>query len=175
MKRLLALLLCAPLIAFAQGYPSKPVRLVIPFPPGGTTDQIARMIQPKFQEFLGQPVLIESKPGAGGSIGAAEVARSAPDGYTLLMVFDTHAVNHHLYKQAPDIFKQLEHLSLMTTSPSLLVAVSGFAPNNLRELVARAKGDPGRVTYASAGTGSSNQTIGKSIQPRSRPAERARR
>jgi tripartite-type tricarboxylate transporter receptor subunit TctC len=156
MTRILAVLLAWPCLALAQAYPAKPVRIVVPFPPGGTTDLVARMVQPKFAEFLGQPVLIENKGGAGGSIGAAEVARSAPDGYTLLMVFDTHAVNHHLFKAAPDPFKTLEHISLMATSPSTLVAGTSFAPNNLQEVVARAKADPSKVTYGSVGSGSSN-------------------
>jgi tripartite-type tricarboxylate transporter receptor subunit TctC len=156
MKRLLAALALLPCLALAQSYPTKPVRLIVPFPPGGTTDLIARIVQAKFQEFLGAQVIIENRGGAGGSIGTGEAARSAPDGYTLLMVFDTHAVNHHLYKQAPDPFKTLEHLMLMVTSPSTLVAVSNFAPNNLRELVERARADAGRVTYATAGAGSSN-------------------
>ena len=156
MGRILTVLLAWPCLALAQAYPAKPVRIVVPFPPGGTTDLVARMVQPKFAEFLGQPVLIENKGGAGGSIGAAEVARSVPDGYTLLMVFDTHAVNHHLFKAAPDPFKTLEHISLMATSPSTLVAGTSFAPSNLREVVARAKADPGKVTYGSVGSGSSN-------------------
>jgi len=156
MKRWLAALALTPCLALAQVYPTKPVRIIVPFPPGGTTDLIARIVQAKFQEFLGQPVLIETKPGAGGSIGAAEAARSAPDGYTMLMVFDTHAVNHHLYKSAPDPFKTLDHLMLMVTSPSSLVATTSFAPSNLREVVAAAKAGQGAVTYASVGSGSSN-------------------
>jgi len=156
MKRFLAALLLVPFLALAQSYPTKPVRIIVPFPPGGTTDLIARMVQAKFQEALGTQVLIENRGGAGGSIGAGEAARSAPDGYTLLMVFDTHAVNHHLYKEAPDPFKTLDHLMLMVTSPSTLVAVSNFAPGNLRELVERARADAGKVTYATAGAGSSN-------------------
>jgi len=156
MKRALILVLVWPFVALAQSYPAKPVRVVVPFPAGGTTDLVARMVQAKFAEFLGQPVIIENKGGAGGSIGAAEVARAAPDGYTLLMVFDTHGVNHHLYKQAPDPFKTLEHISLMVTSPSTLVAGTAFTPSTLREVVARAKADPGKVTYGSVGTGSSN-------------------
>jgi tripartite-type tricarboxylate transporter receptor subunit TctC len=156
MKRIIAALLAAPCLALAQGYPSKPARIIVPFPPGGTTDLIARIVQAKFQEQLGAQVLIENKGGAGGSIGAAEAARSAPDGYTMLMVFDTHAVNHHLYKEAPDPFKTLEHLMLMVTSPSTLVAVQNFPPVNLQEVVARARAEAGKVTYATAGTGSSN-------------------
>ena len=156
MKRWLAALVLAPGLALAQGYPSKPVRVIVPFPPGGTTDLVARIIHPKLAEHLGQQVLIENRSGAGGSIGAAEAARSAPDGYTLLMVFDTHAINHHLYKTAPDPFKTLEHISLMVTSPSSLVAVTNFPPSSVAELVAHAKANPGKVTYATAGSGSSN-------------------
>lgn len=157
MRKVLALvaagLLCV--AAHAQ-YPAKPVRIIIPFPAGGTTDLIARIMQPKMQEHFGQQVLIENRSGAGGSVGAAEAARAAPDGYTLLMVFDTHAVNHHIFKAAPDPFKQLEHISLMVRSPSALVAVTSFAPNNLREIVAYAKANPEKVTYATPGSGSSN-------------------
>src|SRR5918995_5195179 len=159
MRKLLAAVVVVtaiPCFVAAQSYPAKPVRVIVPFPPGGTTDLIARIVQPKFQEYLGQTVLIENRAGAGGSVGAAEAAKAAPDGYTLLMVFDTHAVNHHIFKMAPDPFKELEHISLMVTSPSSLVAVTSFAPNNLREVVAHAKANPERVTYATPGPGSSN-------------------
>jgi tripartite-type tricarboxylate transporter receptor subunit TctC len=156
MRRLVALLILWPCFALAQAYPSKPVRLVVPFPAGGTTDLIARIVQPKFAELLGQPVVIENKGGAGGSIGATEVARSAPDGYSLLMVFDTHAVNHHLYKQAPDPFRHFEHISLMLTSPSMLVAGTNFAPSDVKAVVTRAKAEPGKLTYGTVGPGSSN-------------------
>jgi tripartite-type tricarboxylate transporter receptor subunit TctC len=158
-RLLCVLLLLTPLlpsIAAAQSYPAKPVRLIVPFPAGGTTDLVARMVQPKFQEFLGAQIVIENKGGAGGSIGANEAARAAPDGYTFLMVFDTHATNHHIYKDALDPFKYLEHLMLMATSPSTLVAVPNFAPNNLKELIAAAKKEPGKLTYASVGSASSN-------------------
>ncbi len=157
MKRCLALLAAALLTAAAHAqYPSKPVRIIIGFPAGGTTDLVARLIQAKFSENLGQQVVIENRTGAGGSIGAAEAAKAAPDGYTLHMVFDTHAVNHYLYKSAPDPFKSFEHISLMVTSPSSLVAVTSFAPNNLNEVVAYAKANPEKVTYATPGAGSSN-------------------
>ncbi|HYG55665.1 MAG TPA: tripartite tricarboxylate transporter substrate binding protein [Burkholderiales bacterium] len=155
-RKLLLALLAAPCLALAQGYPSKPIRMVVPFPPGGTTDLIARLVQPRFQEFLGQNVVIENKGGAGGSVGAADVAQSPPDGYTILLVFDTHAVNHHIYKVAPDPFKSFDHQMLMVTSPSTLIGVSKFAPATLQELVAYAKANPGKVTYATAGAASSN-------------------
>ena len=156
MRKLLAVLLLAPCLALAQAYPAKPVRLIVPFPAGGTTDLIARLIQAKFQEHLGQTLIIENRGGAGGSIGAAEAAKAPADGYTLLMVFDTHAVNHHLYKSAPDPFKSLEHISLMVTSPSALVAVTSYAPSSLPEIVADAKANPTKVTYSTPGSGSSN-------------------
>ena len=146
----------APLLALAQSYPAKPVRIIVPFPAGGTTDLVARMVQPKFQEFLGVQAIIDNRGGAGGSIGANEAARAAPDGYTFLMVFDTHATNHHIYKDALDPFKHLEHLMLMVTSPSTLVAVPNFVPSNLKDLIAAAKKEPGRLTYASVGSASSN-------------------
>jgi tripartite-type tricarboxylate transporter receptor subunit TctC len=155
-KLLAALLVAVPCFASAQSYPAKPVRIIVPFPPGGTTDLIARIVQPRFQEFMGQTVLIENRSGAGGSVGAAEVARAPADGYTLLMVFDTHAVNHHIFKMAPDPFKQLEHICLMVRSPSALVGVTSFAPNNLRDVVAYAKANPEKVTYSTPGSGSSN-------------------
>jgi tripartite-type tricarboxylate transporter receptor subunit TctC len=160
MRKLLAVILLAPCLALAQTYPSKPVRIIVGFPPGGTTDLVARIFQPKFQEHLGQQVVIENRSGAGGSVGAAEAAKATPDGYTLLMVFDTHATNHHLFKAAPDPFKSFEHISLMVTSPSVLVAVTSFAPNNLREIIAHAKANPERVTYATPGSGSSNHFAG---------------
>jgi tripartite-type tricarboxylate transporter receptor subunit TctC len=157
MKRLLIALLAAPCIALAQGYPSKPVRVIVPFPPGGQLDLIARIVQPKLQEFLGQPVLIENRAGgAGGSVGAAEAARAAPDGHTLLMVFDTHAINHHVYDSVPDPFSAFEHLMLLVTTPSVLIAASNFAPNTFAEVLERAKLEPTKVTYATPGTGSSN-------------------
>ena len=156
MSRLLYALLLLPLLAFAQSYPAKPVRIIVPFPAGGTTDLVARMVQPKLQEFLGVQTIIENKGGAGGSIGSNEAARAAPDGYTFLMVFDTLAINHFIYKDALDPFKHLEHLMLMVTSPSTLVAVPNFAPGNLKDLIAAAKKEPGKVTYASVGSASSN-------------------
>ena len=156
MSRLIFALLLLPLLAFAQSYPVKPVRIIVPFPAGGTTDLVARMVQPKLQEFLGVQTIIENKGGAGGSIGSNEAARAAPDGYTFLMVFDTHAINHFIYKDALDPFKHLEHLMLMVTSPSTLVAVPNFAPGNLKDLIAAAKKEPGKVTYASVGSASSN-------------------
>ncbi|HTO46876.1 MAG TPA: tripartite tricarboxylate transporter substrate binding protein [Burkholderiales bacterium] len=151
------LLAAAPLLAAAQGYPAKPVKLVVPWPAGGTVDGVARVVSPRLAERLGQPVIIENRPGAGGSVGAASVAKSPPDGLTLLMVFDTHAVNHHLYRNAGyDGFKAFEHISRLVGSPQILVAALNFPPSTLNDLIAYAKANPGKVTYGSVGTGSSN-------------------
>ena len=142
--------------AYAQAYPSRPVRLVVPFPPGGTSDVLARMLQPKFAEFMGQPIIVDNKGGAAGAIGTAEVARAAADGYTLLIVADPYAVMNHLYKQTPDILTSFEHIVMTTTSPSMLVGSAAFAPGAVKDLVAAAKAGAGVVTYATPGAGTFN-------------------
>jgi tripartite-type tricarboxylate transporter receptor subunit TctC len=152
----LAALLAATSV-MAQSYPSKPIRMIVPWPAGGTVDGVARVIGPKLADGLGQPVVVENKAGAGGSIGEAEAAKAPADGHTVLLVFDTHAVNHLLYKNLGyDPFRSFEHVSLLVTSPQALVAASNFAPSSVAQLVAYAKANPGRVTYATVGAGSSN-------------------
>lgn len=147
-------------LAGAQGYPSKPVRLLVPFPPGGSTDMVARTISPKLGELLGRQIIVDYKGGAGGSIGAAEAARAAPDGYTVLIVWDTHAVNHHVYKVQYDFVKSLDPISLLVQSPGILVAYPRFAPSTVKELIDYARANPEKVTYGSAGAGSSNHLSG---------------
>jgi len=145
------------LAAAGQPAPNRPLRLIVPWPAGGTVDGVARVVAPKFSEGLGRPVVIENKGGAGGSIGQAEAAKAPADGATLLFVFDTHAVNHLLYKSLGyDPFTSFEHVSLLVTSPQALVAATNFAPSTVAELVAFAKANPGKVTYATVGAGSSN-------------------
>jgi tripartite-type tricarboxylate transporter receptor subunit TctC len=150
----------AAILAAAQGYPSKSIRLLVPFPPGGTSDLVARAIAPKLGELLGQQIIVDYKAGAGGSIGTAEVARAVPDGYTLLIVWDTHAVNHHIYKVQYDFFNSLDPISLLVQGPVMLVANPGFPPSTMKELIEYAKANPDKVTYGSAGTGSSNHLAG---------------
>ena len=141
----------------AQGYPSKSVRLIVPWPAGGTVDGVARVLSPGLAAGLGRPVVVENKAGAGGSIGEAEAAKAPGDGHTMLFVFDTHAVNHLLYRNLGyDPFKSFEHVSLLVTSPQALVAATNFAPSTVAELVTQAKANPGKVTYATVGAGSSN-------------------
>ena len=143
-------------VALAQ-YPSKPIRMLVPWPAGGTVDGVARVIGPSFSSGLGRPIVVENKAGAGGSIGQAEAAKAQADGHTVLLVFDTHAVNHLLYKNLGyDPFKSFEHVSLLVTSPQVLAGATNFAPGSVPELVAFAKASPGKVTYATVGAGSSN-------------------
>jgi len=143
--------------AVAQNFPNKPIRLIVPWPAGGTVDGVARVIGPGLSSRLGRPIVVENKAGAGGSIGQAEAAKAPADGHAALLVFDTHAVNHLLYKNLGyDPFKSFEHVSLLVTSPQVLVGATNFAPGSVSELVAFAKAKPGKVTYATVGAGSSN-------------------
>ena len=140
----------------AQAYPTKPVHLVVPFPPGGIVDISARLIGAKLQESLGQPWVVENRAGAGGSIGTDHVAKATPDGHVLLMAFDTHAVNPHVYKKLPfDTFRDFAPVSLVGRIPVIFAASSGFAASNAAELVKMAKAKPGSIAYGSVGAGSS--------------------
>lgn len=144
--------------AHAQSsYPSKPIRLVVPFAPGGSSDFVARIIAPKFGEYLGQNIVVDNRGGASGSIGAYDVARAAPDGYTLLMVFDSHAVNHHVYKGLKyDTFKSFDYIGQLVSAPMLVAGSTKLQANSLAELIQYAKANPGKVTYGSSGVGGSN-------------------
>ncbi|MGE3927605.1 MAG: Bug family tripartite tricarboxylate transporter substrate binding protein [Lautropia sp.] len=143
--------------AMAQEFPVRPIRLVVGWPAGGTADGVARTLAPALSEALGQPVVVENKPGASGSIGAAEVAAAKPDGHTLGIVFDTQAVNHHLYRTLRyDPFKSFVYLSRLVTAPQILVAANAFPAGDAAGLIRHARANPGKVTYASTGAGSSN-------------------
>ena len=145
----------ASLPAAAQDWPTKPIRLIVPFPAGGAVDTLARNIAPKLSDHLGQQILVETRTGAGGSVGTAMAAKSPPDGYTLLFVFDTHAVNPFLIKDLSfDTQKDLAPVSLIATSPLALVANPQVPAASLKELVALAKQRPGEIAYASVGAGS---------------------
>lgn len=153
----IAAALVVPMTAAAQDYPTKPVRLVVPFPPGGFVDGLARAMAPGLTDRLGQQIIIENKGGAGGTIGTAQVARAPADGYQLLMVFDTHAVNPFIYKNLPfDTLKDLAPVSRLVENPLVLLAHPSVPANSVPELVALAKQQPKVMTYASVGAGSSN-------------------
>jgi tripartite-type tricarboxylate transporter receptor subunit TctC len=157
MQRLFILLaLIASHAALAQTWPARPVRVVVPFPPGGGTDIVARTVTPKMAEILGQPFVIENRAGAGGNIGTEFVAKSAPDGYTLLVASASTAINTTLVPNLSWAFERdFAPVVLMVVNNHLLAAHPSVQANNVRELLALARAKPGQVTYASYGNGSS--------------------
>ena len=156
----------APFAAQAQAFPSKALTIVVPFSAGGTTDILARVVGQFMSKDLGQPVVIDNRPGAGGNIGAQMVARAAPDGYTLLMgTVGTHAINQSLYKKlAFDPIKDFAPVTRVALVPNLLVAHPSQPFKTVKELVAYAKANPGKVTFASSGSGSSIHLSGEMFQ-----------
>ena len=153
-----AALLFAATIAIAQAFPTKPVTLMVPFAPGGGSDTVARTIQAKLSEKLGQPVLVENRTGASGAIATAAVAKSAPDGHTLFLSWDTHAINPVIMKDLPyDTFKDFSSVTLLARLPLVMGAWAGLPANTLAEFVALAKRQPGKLNYASVGAASSNR------------------
>jgi tripartite-type tricarboxylate transporter receptor subunit TctC len=153
----LALALCG--AAAAQGtWPTKPIRMVVPFPPGSSPDLVARMINDKLGAALGQPVVIENKPGAGGMVGTAQVAKAAPDGYTFgVSIPGPLAVNTVLVKNMEyDPFRELAPVTVVAASPNVLVVDAKLGPSTLREFIAFAKAQPGKLNYGSVGNGSAS-------------------
>ena len=147
--------------AFAQQYPSKPIKIIVPFGPGGFTDVAARILQKELAPVIGQPIIIENKPGAGSTIGTTEVAKAAPDGYTIVMVSTTHVISPHLYKQMPyDALKDFTPVMRIAEGPYVLVAHPAFPAKNVKELIALAKAKPDTIDYASSGNGSSQHLVG---------------
>jgi tripartite-type tricarboxylate transporter receptor subunit TctC len=169
MKRLLYSLVMLSVVlggvaaADAQGYPAKPIRFVVPFPPGGPLDIMARVIGAKLQEAWGQPVIVENKPGAGGGIGADLVAKSPGDGYTLLMgAVSTHAINPTLYAKIPyDPVKDFIPVTLVAQVPNILVVNPSLPVQSVQELIAHAKAKPGALSFASGSTGSTGHLAGE--------------
>jgi tripartite-type tricarboxylate transporter receptor subunit TctC len=159
LKRLLVIaaitLAAAAPAAHAQSYPTKPIRLIVPFTPGGGVDINARLIAPKLTEYLGQPVIIETKPGAGTNIGNEYVAKSPPDGYTLLINSGPMAINMALYKNLGyDTLRDFVAISLFSESPNVLVVHPSLPVKTAKEFVAFAKARPGALNYSSSGSGS---------------------
>ena len=150
-----AALVTLPRFAAAQTFPAKPIKLVVPFPPGGLIDTMARLIGPRLAQELGQPVVIDNKPGAGGNLGAAEVARSAPDGYTLLMASPPLTISPALYAAMPYKPEQIIPVGLIGRVPNVLLVNPKSGINTVAELLAKAKSSPGKMNYASNGNGTS--------------------
>ena len=150
-------------LAAAQDFPNKPIRLIVPYPPGGATDVAARVYGRKFSEVWGQPVLVENRGGAGGNIGAAAVAKSAPDGYTWLFNNSGGAVSPVLYKSLSyDAVKDLMPVSMVFATAGVVLAVSpALNVNTVQEFIALAKSQPGKINYASSGMGSAPHLMGE--------------
>ena len=155
MRSLVALLVSAfAAAAFAQAYPDRPVKMIVPFAPGGATDIIARTVAQKLSERMGQPVVVENKPGAGTTVGNAEVAKAKPDGYTLLFAPTPFVISQVVYPTLPyDPKRDFAPVSLLATSPFILVVNATVPSRSVAELVAAAKAKPGAMTFCSAGNG----------------------
>jgi tripartite-type tricarboxylate transporter receptor subunit TctC len=148
------LLLVTANLAFAQTWPAKPVKFIVPYPPGGTVDPLARLVGAKLQESLGQPFVIENRPGAGGLVGTGFAAKAAPDGYTFLFVFDNHAVNPALVQNVPfDTLKDFAPVMLVGSAPYAIAAHPSRPYRNFAEVVALVKAKPNTVSIGSIGNG----------------------
>jgi tripartite-type tricarboxylate transporter receptor subunit TctC len=157
-----ALLASSAVCIQAQDYPSKPVRIVVTYPPGGGADIMARLIAQKLTTALGQTFLVENKPGASGQIGALSVAKSAPDGYTLMVDASSYAVNPTLFPKLPyDPLKAFAPITTLALFPNMLVVSPNFPVTSTKELVTMAKAQPGKISYASSGNGSAQHLAGE--------------
>ncbi|KDC43008.1 Bug family tripartite tricarboxylate transporter substrate binding protein [Bordetella bronchiseptica] len=162
----------APAVAQGDAFPAKPLRFVVPYPPGGPLDSMARLLAEKVRESLGQPIIVENRSGAGGNIGADLVAKAAPDGYTLVMgAVATHAINPWLFANLPyDPVKDFAPVTIVASVPNVLVMNLEFAEKNniqnLGDLLAYAKKNPGRLNYGSGGNGSAGHLSGELLKAR---------
>jgi tripartite-type tricarboxylate transporter receptor subunit TctC len=165
LRALLPLLFAAAFCALplhAQDYPNKTIRMVVPYPPAGGTDIVARILSEPLAKELGQPIIIDNRGGAAGNIGTDLVAKSAPDGYTILFTLSSHTINPKLYDKLPfDVEKDFIPISLAAYIPQILVANPSVPANNIRELIALAKAQPGKLNFASVGTGSPGHIAGE--------------
>ena len=148
--------------SFSQAYPSRPIRLVVPLSAGGFADTPARMLAPRLSEQLGKPVIVENRPGAGGTIGWESVAKSPPDGHTLAITGSTQLIGAHLYKKLPyDSFKDFTHITMVASGPYVLVVnAQKLEVSSVRELIAAARKQPGKLDFGSSGNGSSQHLVG---------------
>ena len=164
MKLLIALLaFAASAVAQAQAWPSKPIRYIVIFAPGGTTDILARLIAPKLSDALGQPVVVENRPGAGGNTGSEMIAKAAPDGYTIGSgTVSSHAINATLYSKLPyDPEKDFSPITMLATLPNMLLVHPSLGVNTVPELIALLKANPNKYSFGSAGNGTSQHMSGE--------------
>jgi tripartite-type tricarboxylate transporter receptor subunit TctC len=159
--RIALMLACVPLIAYAQSYPARPVKLIIPFSPGGAADVPGRILADRLTHAIGQQVVIENRPGAGSTIGADAAAKSPADGYTLFMISNTHFVSAALYKKLPyDPLNDYTPVTQVTSAPNVLIVHPSLPAKNVKELIVLAKQRPGEINYASSGNGSTQHLTG---------------
>jgi tripartite-type tricarboxylate transporter receptor subunit TctC len=152
---LIAAAACVPLGSAAQNYPAKAVRVVIPWPPGGSNDAVGRIVMQKLSEAMGQQFIIDNRPGAAGSIGSDVVAKAPPDGYTLMVHSTTHVGNAHLYKKLPyDTLKDFIGVGLLSGQPGVLTVHPSLPVKSVKDFINLAKGSPGQILYSSSGNGS---------------------
>jgi len=164
MKNLLFGWLFASATVMAKDWPSKPIHWVVPYPPGGGTDVIARIMQQRMSEGLGQPIVIENRGGAGGALGTEVAARAAPDGYTFLFTLSSHTINPLLYKLNYDVERDFASVSLIVSVPQLIAANPSVPIKTMKDLVAMAKAQPGRLSFASVGNGTPSHIAGELLQ-----------
>jgi len=151
-------------VSSAQEWPSKPVRFIVPYPPGGGTDIIARIVQNKLSDALGQTVVIENRGGAGGAVGTEAAAKSAPDGYTFLFTLSSHTINPLLYKLSYDVERDFAPVTLIVSVPQLIAVNPAQPIKSMAELVAAAKAAPGKLAFASVGAGTPSHIAGELLK-----------
>ena len=164
---LLCTLLCGvPVLAQdAKDYPTKPIRFIVPYPPAGGTDVVARILSEPLGAALGQPIIIDNRGGAAGNLGTDLAAKATPDGYTILFTLSSHTINPKLYDKLPfDVERDFVPISLAALSPQILVAHPSVPANNIRELIALARREPGKLNFASVGTGSPAHIAGELLK-----------
>ncbi|MEI6161809.1 MAG: tripartite tricarboxylate transporter substrate-binding protein, partial [Roseococcus sp.] len=151
--------LATPALAQAQAWPQRPIRIIVPFPPGGSNDVIARPLAEKLQQRLGQPVVIENRPGAGGAIGAGQVAQAAPDGHTLMVTSSSFAASALVQRTPYDAISSFDPVSRLAVAPFLVLTNLNFPPRDMAGLIAFARANPGRVDFGSSGPGGINHFV----------------
>ena len=166
MRKTVVLLLglLAAFAAHAQDWPARPIHFIVPYPPGGGTDVIARIVQSRLAEALGQQIVIENRGGAGGALGTEAAARTAPDGYTFLFTLSSHTINPLLYKLNYDVEHDFAPVTLIVSVPQIIAAYPGAPIQNMRDLVAMAKAKPGSLPFASVGNGTPSHIAGELLK-----------
>jgi tripartite-type tricarboxylate transporter receptor subunit TctC len=167
-----ALIACALVPAsssYGQGFPERPIRFIVPYPPGGSTDILARVVAPRMSETWGQPVVIDNRPGATGNIGCDLAAKAPPDGYTIVVTSMSQAIGMSYHsKLSYDLVRDLQAVSLFATQPNVLIVTPGLPARSIQDLVALAKAKPGQLAFGSPGNGSSQHLMGEFLEQSTR-------